>query len=251
MENRHFVAIIAGDNPEKLIAKYDENLPCEQQVVGFIDKAAFYRAQWIDICRKFADNDDIGEMGKELYKERLEFLLDDNNDDIDCFIEIFGEYEIDENTGNAVTNRNMDGKYAVAQLASHFAYPFLLKDGSNSFSAKKGDIDWDTIQTHNYHNYELAWEFAVEGKKPNGEHEETIYNNVKNHKNYFLNYGDKETYVKSNTCFFGYAFVDSEGWFDIDDSNMAQMDWVINFYDTFIKNLPDDTLLSIYECVRS
>lgn len=138
MENRHFVAIIAGDNPEKLIAKYDENLPCEQQVVGFIDKAAFYRAQWIDICRKFADNDDIGEMGKELYKERLEFLLDDNNDDIDCFIEIFGEYEIDENTGNAVTNRNMDGKYAVAQLASHFAYLSCSRMVQTHFLLRRG-----------------------------------------------------------------------------------------------------------------
>ena len=49
-----------------------------------------------------------------------------------------------------------------------------------------------------------------------------------------------------------YAFVNDKEWIDIDNyKNHNQIEWVTNFYDRFIKNLPEDTLITVYECVKN
>ena len=72
---------------------------------------------------------------------------------------------------------------------------------------------------------------------------------MKNRMAYFDNFEDREHYIASMTAFWGLAFVDKSGWYEL-DGKQKQFDWVVNFYDRFIKPLPDDTLLTIYECVR-
>ena len=60
----------------------------------------------------------------------------------------------------------------------------------------------------------------------------------------------KENYVISNTAFWGYAFVSEKtGWMDADDAE-DQFAWMSTFYDLYIKNLDDDTLLTIFECTK-
>jgi hypothetical protein len=72
---------------------------------------------------------------------------------------------------------------------------------------------------------------------------------MKNLDAYFLNFEGREHYIASNTAFWGLAFVDANGWHELSPAD-KQFDWVIGFYDRFISPLPDDTLLTIYECVR-
>jgi hypothetical protein len=43
--------------------------------------------------------------------------------------------------------------------------------------------------------------------------------------------------------------VSKNGWVELDDG-MDQFVWVRNFYESFIDPLPDDTLLTIYECQK-
>jgi hypothetical protein len=74
---------------------------------------------------------------------------------------------------------------------------------------------------------------------------------MKNRRAYFDNFKNKETYVSWSTSFWGYAFVDQNGWHDIDSEKGEQIEWVNNFYDKFIKNLPENTRISVYECVRN
>ena len=65
-----------------------------------------------------------------------------------------------------------------------------------------------------------------------------------------MKFENKENYVISNTAFWGYAFLsDMTGWQDASDTE-DQFVWMNNFYNLFIKNLPEDTLLTIYECVK-
>ena len=87
----------------------------------------------------------------------------------------------------------------------------------------------------------------MNNSKPQNEYEQQIFDNMQDKKSYFKKFETKENYVASNTAFWGYAFVsDMTGWLDADGKD--QFTWMKTFYDMFIKNLPDDTLLTIYEC---
>lgn len=141
-------------------------------------------------------------------------------------------------------------KCTAYEIGKWFSTPFFTKTGDERFQAKKGDIDWGHMHLHGQAIYGTAWELVMDGREPVNETEKTIYESMKNRKEYFSKYETKENYVASFTMFWGYAFLSEEtGWLELED-NMDQYVWVTNFYDLFIKNLPDDTLLTIYECVR-
>jgi hypothetical protein len=73
---------------------------------------------------------------------------------------------------------------------------------------------------------------------------------MKDKETYFKKFETKENYVISNTAFWGYAFLSEKtGWVDASDTN-DQFVWMSEYYNMFIKNLPDDTLLTIYECKK-
>jgi hypothetical protein len=72
---------------------------------------------------------------------------------------------------------------------------------------------------------------------------------MKNRIAYFENFKDKETYISWSTSFWGYAFVDQNNWYDMDTEKMGQIEWVNSFYDKYIKKLPENTRITIYECV--
>ena len=90
-------------------------------------------------------------------------------------------------------------------------------------------------------------EMVMEGSEPQNDNETQIYENMKARTAYFEKFGSKENYVLVNTAFWGYAFVSENGWIELED-DMDQFEWVKNFYIRFIEPLPDDTLLTIYEC---
>ncbi len=97
--------------------------------------------------------------------------------------------------------------------------------------------------------YDRAWEMVMYGSGPVNDYENQIYDNMKARTAYFEKFGNKEAYVLSNTAFWAYAFVSKNGWIELED-NVDQFTWVRNFYEMFIDPLPDDTLLTIYECQK-
>jgi hypothetical protein len=73
---------------------------------------------------------------------------------------------------------------------------------------------------------------------------------MKDKETYFKKFETKENYVVSNTAFWGYAFLSEKtGWVDASNTH-DQFVWMAEYYNMFIKNLPDDTLLTIYECKK-
>jgi hypothetical protein len=73
---------------------------------------------------------------------------------------------------------------------------------------------------------------------------------MKDKETYFKKFETKENYVVSNTAFWGYAFLSEKtGWVDASDTK-DQFVWMAEYYNMFIKNLPEDTLLTIYECKK-
>lgn len=242
----HFVAIVAGNEPEVLMSPYDKNIKTEPRVVYKYEDAERLKNHYIQVYEAIVKSEAIpdGEF-KEDAKDKLAIIK--SQSPADFFIDLTEDYTHDPETGDALTNENPQGKWATYRLGKLFSIPFVLNDGSETFQARKGDINWSLMHLHGGEIYARAWEMVMEGSKPENEYEEQIYDNMKNRTVYFQKYGSKENYVLGNTAFWGYAFVSKNGWVELED-DMDQFEWVGQFYDRFIEPLPDDTLLTIYEC---
>ena len=244
----HFVAIVAGDNPEVLMSPYDKKIETEPRIVYKYKDAKQIRDHYISVYQAIIDSDQIPDGSfKEDAKDKLAVIQNQSPEEF--YLDLTDEYEHDEKTGDALTRENPDGKWSSYRLGKLFSVPFVLNDGTETFQAKKGDIDWSVMHLHGGDIYRRAWEMVMEGSEPHNDYEKQIYNNMKERTAYFEKFGTKENYVLGNTAFWGYAFVSKNGWLELED-DMDQFVWVKNFYEMFIDPLPDDTLLTIYECQR-
>lgn len=262
---QHFVCIVAGDNPDSLIKEYDSNIKVEPYLVYKYKDARKIKEKYIEYYQealKAIDDEriDVTYDGKKdeeylnLQKMEVQDAIQDlaEMDDNEFFSNIVENDEdkglfVDDKTGDIYSNKNKNGKYSYYALGKLFSIPFLLKDGREVYQAKKGDINWDKMHLNGGDIYERAWDMVMNNSKPQNEYEQQIFDNMQDKKSYFKKFETKENYVASNTAFWGYAFVsDMDGWLDADGKD--QFTWMKTFYDMFIKNLPDDILLTIYEC---
>ena len=244
----HFVAIVAGDKPDLLMSPYDKHIEGEPRVVFRYSEADKIRKRYLFIYEAIASHPDLQDKFlQEDAKDKVAIIR--NQSPAEFFLDLTEDYEHDPETGDAITKENENGRWSSYQMGKLFSVPFVLKDGTEAFQARKKDINWELMHLHGGEIYERAWEMVMEGKNPETEYEEQIYKNMKNRTAYFEKFGTKENYVLGNTSFWGYAFVTKTGWIELEDS-MDQFVWVRNFYESFIDPLPDDTLLTIYECVK-
>ena len=247
---QHFVCIVAGDNPDKLMAKFDSKTKLIPYVVCKYDDLNKLKNKYIAEYKRrleYCDSDferayitdSICDLEEMSVNDFVLSLTEDNN-----------EYFINNETGDLMSDSNSDGRWSYYQLGKAFSIPFLTIDGREVFQAQKKDIDWGKIHLSGQKVYERVWEMVMENSNPNDEHEEVLFNNMKDKQAYFNKFETKENYVVSNTAFWGYAFLSEKiGWMDAEDVD-DQFNWMSNFYDVFIKTLPDDTLLTIYECKK-
>jgi hypothetical protein len=249
-QNRHFKVVVAGDNAEELMLKYDSSTKVAPYVVFEFKKAEEYKQKYLESLRAILKHAE-----KEFPKDEQVAYLREEIKDIeeesatDYFLDLTDGMELDEKTGDALSTDNPNERYTFHKVGGSFSVPFILNDGSESYSARKCDIDWSKVHLANQRPYEVAWDTTHGLATPQNDDERTIYENMKNLDAYFLNFEGREHYIASNTAFWGLAFVDANGWHELSPAD-KQFDWVIGFYDRFISPLPDDTLLTIYECVR-
>lgn len=246
---RHFVCIAAGEEPEKLMSEYDKNKEVEPYVVYRYKDAGKIKKSFIQVYQNLLDNAQTPSQ-KEYVKLEIEELED--MDDAEFYEDLVERYnlEVDEDTGDAISHKNKNGKWSSYAIGKLFSLPFLTNDGREVFQARKKDIDWAHIHLNNQQIYARAWEMVMDASTPDSEYEKTIYENMKDKRAYFEKFVTKENYVISNTAFWGYAFVSEKtGWMDADDAE-DQFAWMSTFYDLYIKNLDDDTLLTIFECTK-
>lgn len=126
--------------------------------------------------------------------------------------------------------------------------------------ALKGDIDWDAMNgTEDELNESYRfWELYVEGKKAISDHDKELIKNVFYKKEYYVEkYGNKETYAKLTNAFSTYAVLKNGewfepgqmGWFGCSSASPAdEREFSEKYFDTFIKDLPDDTLITVVDC---
>lgn len=245
--NRHFTAIVVGENPDEIMKKYDSAKKVEPYVVYRLSDVSKYKENTLKAYKHIANSDAMPETIREEYKEKV--LEVEKMDDIDFYSRLTEDFDLDSETGDAICDVNPDGHYNTCRLGKNLAMPLIDKKDQEVFQARKCDIAWDKIHLANQEIYKAAWEMVMGNRKPETEEEKIIYENMKNRTEYFEYYGDIDTYVASNTAFWGYAFVTEDKWLELTDG-VSQIKWVTEFYDNFIKNLPENTLISVYECIR-
>ena len=245
---KHFTAIVVGDNPDEIMKKYDLSKKVEPYVVYYLSEVKQYKEKTLKAYQYLSTAETMPQTVRDEYADRAKEL--EKMDDVDFYTELTTYFDVDEETGNAMCDINPDGHYNVCRIGKELSMPLIDKKDQEVFQARKGDIAWNKIHLANQDVYKLAWEMVMEDRVPSNDDEKAIYENMKNRTEYFKYYGDKETYVASNTAFWGLAFVTADKWIELQD-NDSQLDWVLNFYDRFIKDLPENTLISVYECVRN
>lgn len=244
----HFVAIVAGEQPEVLMSPYDKHIETEPTVVYKYEDAEKLKEHYLNVYQAVVNSDKIPDGPfKEDAKDKLEIIR--NQSAQEFYLDLTEDYERDPETGDAITKENPNGKWSSYRMGKLFSVPFVLKDGKETFQAKKGDINWEVMHLHGGEIYDRAWDMVMEGSEPQNEYEQQIYKNMNARTAYFEKFGTKENYVLSNTAFWGYAFVSENGWLELEE-DMDQFVWVRNYYERFIDPLPDDTLLTIYECTK-
>lgn len=244
---QHFVCIVAGDNPDELMKPYDRREEEEPYVRYRYKDAAKIKEKYIELYEGILNSDE-----ETIDKEELEDIVNDLKEmSIEEFYEELTEgLTIDDETGDAISTENRQGMFSYYELGKWLSVPFLLKGGREVFQAKKSDINWDKIHLGGGDIYRKTWEMVMEGVEPSTDYEKTIYDNMKDKETYFKKFETKENYVVSNTAFWGYAFLSEKtGWVDASDTS-DQFVWMAEYYNMFIKNLPNDTLLTIYECKK-
>ena len=244
---QHFVCIVAGDNPDELMRPYDRREEEEPYVRYHYKDATKIKEKYIELYEGILNSDE-----ETIDKEELEDIVNDLKEmSVEEFYEELTEgLTIDDETGDAISTENRQGMFSYYELGKWLSVPFLLKGGREVFQSKKSDINWDKIHLGGGDIYRKTWEMVMEGVEPSTDYEKTIYDNMKDKETYFKKFETKENYVVSNTAFWGYAFLSEKtGWVDASDTN-DQFVWMSEYYNMFIKNLPDDTLLTIYECKK-
>ncbi len=245
----HFVLLVAGDNPSSRLNQFDKEQHKEKKMVYKKSDAKEILEKYKKTYEEFMKNQPPEEI-TDYITDQYNYLCQMSPEDF--YTEVTHDMELDAE-GNAWVYENPNAKFRYYEPAGKFANPLINKDDEEVYQAIKSDIAWDQIHMseRDVAYYARVWEMCVEGEEPRNEIEERAYKNMKERKVYFLNFENKETYVASNTSFWAYAFLGlDDKWVDFEDSGCTQFDWMTSFYDRFIKDLPEDTLITIYECAR-
>ena len=242
-----FTVIVVGDNPENIISKYDANNQVPKYTkYKYLDANKLHKNEikLLEAIAKKNKADEFSEIRKHI--ESIQSLSD-----FDYYKFLTQGMEYDED-GNALSVDNPNAQFKYHKIASYFGTPFNLLDGTTSFQSVIEDIDWDKMHLNfdNVNMYTKIWDMVKNDVKPSTDIEQTLFDNMKSHINYFDNFSNVDEYVIHNCSFWHYAFCDKDKWIDLDNDNISDKEWVKNYYERFIKPLDKKSLLTIFECRR-
>lgn len=255
MRQYYRTVLVIGDNPKDIIKKYSEDTLVNSHLFLKREDALKHKEHHVAMLENSIKSDFLSDKQKELTKEYIEILKE--MDELEYFFEVTEGCTYDEKNGDAYTNKNSNAYYKYERSPqdvfektgeeSGFCNPFKLKDDYISYSALKSEIDWSLNHLNNQEVYKSAWELVVEDREPLTENEKIIKEKMKNRINYFNNFVSKEDYILHSTAFWTYGIASEDFYKEVGMDGLNDKEWVKSFYDKFIKNLPDDTLLTLYE----
>jgi hypothetical protein len=276
----HYTVLVIGEDIEEQLAPFDENIQVpkyKQGIVSEEDKKSFIECYTIyDEKRTWGvKSKEEAEKNSKLSFDKLykKFGKDWNEN----------TWEKDENgIWTEYSTYNPISKWDWYTVGGRWAGTFKIKKNFQKLyneepnfswgwseedkkeilkekktdSALKGHIDW-TISEKDKKHSKRFWEVYVEGDKPKNKEEEK-YNESFYKKEYFIErYGTKKTYINQTTDFSTYAVLKDGMWYEAGEmgwfgcssaSPEKQKKFHESYYDNFIKDLSDDTRLTIVDC---
>jgi hypothetical protein len=223
----HFTVLVVGEDPEWQLAPFQEN-------------------NMGDCPREYLVLEDLTEEVEEGYR------LDGEPGSLDEYAKLQG-YSKDRETGRYGYWINPDSQWDWYELGGRWRNYFKLKKGTTYYKhgnaglnnlplqegyadmAYKKDIDWEGMRAEKYVKALELWEKAKKETDPT---------------RYFL-YGiqtddTRESFVQNYMSPATYAILKDGEWRDNYGSSGRQS-WIEEF-DKLITELPDDTLLSVWDC---
>ena len=246
-KSKFFSVMIVGENPESILEDYRIDKKVEPYIKYRFLEAEKYRNVAIKVSEGLINDANI-----TMISPSIKLALQENLKSLKLmstfeYYRKLTEGMYYDNDGNALSDKNPNGKWKTAHIGRNFSLPLILKDGSNTYSVNRSDqVDWSKMHLTNQGIYEAAWEMVMEDRKPANEEEKKIYESMKDKQAYFSNFSTKENYVNYSTAYWNYAYVDENGWDDMSSHN--EQEWINSFYDKFIMKLNGDESISIYEC---
>lgn len=246
--NNFLSVLVVGENHEKLMETYNANLKVPEYIKYYYSDAEKLKKNHIVCLKEILNNKSL-----KLTQFQIDHLTESlkiakEMTPIEYYTELTFGCKYDA-SGNAITNVNPNAKWTTKQVGDKFSLPLKLKNGSETHQARMQEIDWNTTnETSNSYNYSIAWEMVMNNVQPQNQVEMSIYENMKDKKKYLSLFKDKNEYIAFNCSYWNYAFLDENGWVDLDNSN-NQHDWIINYYNNFIQKIKPTDLLTIYEYV--
>ena len=244
----HFTCLVIGDNPEQQMVEYDSNKVVEPYVVFKSRDAHKMKQTYLNYQKGLLNDADTDDATRNFLQLDIETVEDESDDEF--FEEYTSRYEHNKD-GDAVSRENPNGRWRYYNEGGKtFSQVFKLKDGTDAYQARKGDIDWEYMHQRDIEKYERTWEMVMDGDTPKNEEEKNYYENMKNRVGYLSKFNSKEEYAAAATFFWTYAFLSkTTGWMEMNYLE-GGTSWVYGFYKTYIEPLSDDTLLTIFECGR-
>lgn len=248
--------LVIGDNHEELAKKYSLETKVEPYTYMWRDDAASLQKSDMKFLEKVITTRAHQFPSAYLDLFTCEYLKLKKMSDFDYFLLKTQGCTYDEETGDAFSDKNPDAHYSGEKCYQEefittgeeapCANPFVLKDGTRSYSAKKDDIDWKRMHMYNTKTYEAAWELVVDDREATNEDELKLKESMQNRKAYFKNFENKEDYVLRSCAFYTQGVVTNKKYFE-KDFKTTDGEWAKAYFNKFIKPLSDDTLLTIYE----
>ena len=136
----------------------------------------------------------------------------------------------------------------------------VIAMGNKTDSAYVKDIDFSKMhRTEKDYNEAIRyWELVVDGAEPkNKEEEEAVKWSFYKPEYFIKRYKTKEKYAECDSSFVMWAVVKDGVWYEkgqmgwwamSSETDDEAVDWEINFFDRFIKDLPEDTLITVVDC---
>lgn len=243
MEARYKFLVI-GNNPEEIVKAFDGETEVEPYLAFEYNKKEIYRQNMIkslSTILKGKLKDDV----REFFEDELAEIK--KMSDEDYYYQITYGKTLDENL-NVVSDRNPNAKFMGAEIADeNNAYPFILYDGTKTFSAKVSNIDWEAT-AGDIAKYKRVWELIVKNDKPKEAWEITAKSSGPSRADMLRAFGSCENYIKFNTAFFTpyvALFRKGELVWDVWQPD-KQVEWVLSFYKNYLFKLPKDTLITLY-----
>lgn len=247
--SKFFSIMVIGDNPDELMSKYDMNLLVEPYIKYRYTDAKKIRQNALKVIEEVLKNPkafSLNEFQIDYFTNRKKII---NNMSPFEYYQMITEGMYYDDEGNAMSQENPNGKWLTYRLGKNFSLPLKLQNGNETYQALNNEIDWEHMNMQNTKTYEIVWDLVHGNREPRSEEEERIYNNMKDKMNYFSNFKDKDTYVVYNCSYWNYAYLDKNGWKDVDD-NGDEIKWITNFYKDYIENLQPNDKVTIYECSK-